>query len=150
MIYWFTGQPGSGKTTLALELIKHLDNPIHIDGDNLRDILKNYDYTDVGRKKNIENVITIARFLDFKKFDVVISVVAPFRKLRESLKETNKVKEFYVHTKKIRGREKFFSKHYEKPETDYIDIDTTVNTVNESIEIIKKKLENSLHISNQV
>ena len=73
MIYWFTGQPGAGKTTLALELIKHLDNPIHIDGDNLRDILKNYDYTDVGRKKNIENVITIARFLDFKKFDVVIS-----------------------------------------------------------------------------
>ena len=47
MIYWFTGQPGAGKTTLAVELIKHLDNPIHIDGDNL----KNYDYTDVGKKK---------------------------------------------------------------------------------------------------
>ena len=51
MIYWFTGQPGSGKTTLAVELIKHLDNPIHVDGDNLRDILKNYHYKDVGRKK---------------------------------------------------------------------------------------------------
>lgn len=51
MIYWFTGHPGAGKTTLALELIKQLDNPIHIDGDNLRDILKNYDYTDIGRKK---------------------------------------------------------------------------------------------------
>lgn len=59
-------------------------------------------------KKNIENVITIARFLDFKKYDVVISVVAPFRKLRESLKETNNVKEFYVHTKKKRGVEKIF------------------------------------------
>ena len=57
MIYWFTGQPGAGKTTLALELIKHLSNPIHIDGDNLRDILKNYDYTDSGRKNNIENVM---------------------------------------------------------------------------------------------
>jgi adenylylsulfate kinase len=141
MIYWFTGQPGSGKTTLAVELIKHLDNPIHVDGDNLRDILKNYHYTDVGRKKNIENVITIARFLDFKKYDVVISVVAPFRNLRESLKETNNVKEFYVHTKKTRGRENFFCKHYEKPETNYIDVDTTVNTVNTSIETILEILQ---------
>ena len=141
MIYWFTGQPGAGKTTLAVELIKHLDNPIHIDGDNLRDILKNYDYTDVGKKKNIENVITIARFLDFKKFDVVISVVAPFRNLRESLKETNNVKEFYIHTKKTRGREHFFCKHYEKPETNYIDVDTTVNTVNTSIETILEILQ---------
>lgn len=141
MIYWFTGQPGSGKTTLALELIKHLDNPIHIDGDNLRVILKNYDYTDVGRKKNIENVITIARFLDFKKYDVVISVVAPFRNLRESLKETNNVKEFYVHTKKTRGRENFFCKQYEKPQTNYIDVDTTVKTVKSSIETILEILQ---------
>lgn len=141
MIYWFTGQPGAGKTTLALEVIKHLDNPIHIDGDNLRDILKNYDYTDVGRKKNIENVITIARFLDFKNFDVVISVVAPFRDLRESLKETNNVKEFYVHTKKTRGRENFFCTHYEKPETNYINIDTTIKSVKETTEDILKLLD---------
>ena len=24
MIYWFTGQPGAGKTVLALKLIEHL------------------------------------------------------------------------------------------------------------------------------
>jgi len=140
MIYWFTGQPGAGKTTLALELIKHLSNPIHIDGDNLRDILKNYDYTYSGRKKNIENVITIARFLDFKNYDVVISVVAPFKKLREELKKTNTVKEFYVHTNKKRGRENFFCKQYEKPEDNYIDVDTTIYTVKESIDIILNKL----------
>lgn len=141
MIYWFTGQPGSGKTTLALELIKHLNNPIHIDGDNLRDILKNYDYTDSGRKKNIENVITIARFLDFKNFDVVISVVAPFRNLRESLKKTNNVKEFYVHTTNKRGRENYFCKHYEKPETNFIDVDTSIKTVHDTINDILKILQ---------
>ena len=141
MIYWFTGQPGAGKTTLALELIKHLNNPIHIDGDNLRDILKNYDYTDSGRKKNIENVITIARFLDFKNFDVVISVVAPFRNLRESLKKTNNVKEFYVHTTNKRGRENYFCKHYEKPETNFIDVNTSIKTVDETIIDILKILQ---------
>lgn len=136
MIYWFTGQPGAGKTTLALELIKNLENCIHIDGDNLRDILKNYNYSKEGRIENINNVITITRFLDFKKFNVVISVVAPYKKLRESLKDTNDVIEVYVHTKQIRGREKFFSKEYEKPTDNFIDMDTTNITPEKSIEII--------------
>ena len=53
MIYWFTGQPGSGKTTLANALMERLNtkNMLHIDGDGLRDIFKNYDYTNVGREK---------------------------------------------------------------------------------------------------
>ena len=43
MILWFTGQPGSGKTTLAKEIIKRFNNDkvIHIDGDDLRDVLDN-------------------------------------------------------------------------------------------------------------
>ncbi len=133
MIYWFTGQPGAGKTTLAVELMKRIDNTIHIDGDNLRDILKNYDYTPNGRVKNITNVIVLARFLDYKGFNVVISVVAPYRELRESLKETNEVVEVYVHTTNIRGREKFFSNQYEKPIKNFIDIDTTELTVEQCV-----------------
>ncbi len=62
--------------------------------------------------------------MDFKNYDVVISVVAPFRSLRESLKETNNVKEFYVYTNNKRGREHFFCKQYEKPEINYIEVDT--------------------------
>ena len=30
MIYWFTGQPGHGKTTLALALIEHLRAPSYV------------------------------------------------------------------------------------------------------------------------
>ena len=134
MIYWFTGQPGAGKTTLALELITHLKNTIHIDGDNLRDILKNYDYSNEGRIQNITNVIVLARFLDHKGFNVIISVVAPYRKLRESLKETNKCIEIYVHTTNIRGRENYFSEKYEKPLTNYIDMDTTILNIEECVD----------------
>ena len=140
MIYWFTGQPGAGKTTLAKKVLKLVCNPIHIDGDNLRSILNNFDYSETGRRKNIENVISIARFLDSKGFTVVISVVAPYRDLRESLKSTNKVVEFYVHTTELRGRENYFCESYEKPEKNFINIDTTEKTIEETMSLIYKNL----------
>lgn len=139
MIIWFTGQPGAGKTTLALKFIeeKKNENPnlsvVHIDGDNLRTITQNFDYSLEGRKKNIENVHTIARFMDHHGALVVISVVAPLRVMRNALKETNKMTEVYVHTSNIRGREKNFAKNYEPPENDFIDIDTTNDSVEESV-----------------
>ena len=144
MIIWFTGQPGAGKTTLALKFIeeKRKENPnlsvVHIDGDNLRAITQNFDYSLEGRKKNIENVHTIARFMDYQGALVVISVVAPLRTMRNALKETNKMIEVYVHTSNIRGREKNFAKNYEPPENDFIDIDTTNDSVEESITKILK------------
>lgn len=144
MIIWFTGQPGAGKTTLALKLIdeKKRENPelsiVHIDGDNLREITQNFDYSLEGRKKNIENVYTIARFMDYYGALVVISVVAPLRIMRDTLKETNKMTEVYVHTTNVRGREQNFAKNYEAPEKNFIDIDTTVDSVEESISKILK------------
>ena len=147
MIIWFTGQPGAGKTTLALKFIeeKKRENPdllvVHIDGDNLRSITQNFDYSLEGRKKNIDNVHTIARFMDYQGALVVISVVAPLRIMRNALKETNKMTEVYVHTSNIRGREQNFAKNYEPPENDFIDIDTTDDSVEESVSKIFKVLE---------
>ena len=64
MIYWFTGQPGAGKTTLAKAMIKECnDNCIHIDGDSLRNLFQNFDYTPKGRIKNIQSVLDLCRFL---------------------------------------------------------------------------------------
>ena len=54
MIYWFTGQPGAGKTVLATALKQEMDNTFHIDGDDLRAIFDNKDYSETGRRKNIE------------------------------------------------------------------------------------------------
>ena len=67
MIIWLTGQPGSGKTTLANLLIKSFNSDnlkvINIDGDDLRSISKNIDYSKEGRIKNISTAISIIRFL---------------------------------------------------------------------------------------
>ena len=52
------------------------------------------------------------------------------------------VTEIFVHTSEIRGREHFFADYYEKPETNFIDVDTTNKTIEESLALIpynKKK-----------
>jgi adenylylsulfate kinase len=98
-----------------------------IDGDKLRDLFKNKDYSEAGRRKNIERAYSIARYLqDLNPFnDVIISVVSPFLDLREELKEATDVTEIFVHTTNIRGRENFHVLDFEKPIINYIDLDTT-------------------------
>jgi adenylylsulfate kinase-like enzyme len=150
MIYSFTGQPHAGKTTLA----KHLKNVLEfnnpekkvfiIDGDDLRKILKNKDYSDAGRRDNISKAYAIARFLHKdEENDVILAVVSPFRDLREDLKLDNNVVEVYVHTTDIRGRENFHVGNYEEPLIDFLSIDTSgvdeMTSMNELLEKIQQK-----------
>jgi adenylylsulfate kinase-like enzyme len=141
MIYWFTGQPAAGKTTLAKHLISYFSNSertILIDGDDLRDIFKNKDYSESGRRKNIERAQDIARFMNEKGYSVVVSLVSPYKDMRDKFKSENNVVEIYVHTTEIRGREEFHVSDYEPPTEDFIDIDTTDKRDDESfIELIK-------------
>lgn len=142
MIYWFTGQPGAGKTTLAKHLVTFLSNTnkvIHIDGDDLRDIFNNKDYSETGRRRNIERAQDISLFMDKKGYDVVVSLVSPYLDQRENLKSLTDVFEIYIHTTEERGRESFHVSDYQKPEEDFIDVDTTnVNDVDSFIDLIKR------------
>ena len=133
MIYLFTGQPGSGKTTLAKKLQMWLQTDkknwrksvFHIDGDQLRELFPNTDYSKEGRYKNINKAFDIAKFLDASGNDVVISLVSPYKELRDEFKSQCKVQEIYCHTKKIRGREDKFALDYELPIQFYVDLDTS-------------------------
>jgi len=137
-IYWFTGQPGHGKTTLAKALKKHIEKKykttvFHIDGDDLRALNKNHNYTPEGRIENMITAQRIAHFLSNKGHFVVVALVSPYRGIRDRFKEAADCKEIYVVTTEIRGREKNHSKDYEPPEKDYLHIDTTNKTVTESL-----------------
>ena len=143
MIIWLTGQPGSGKTTLANKLVDYLNKQnkknkvINLDGDDLRSINKNKDYSKKGRIKNISTAISIVRFLANKKFICIVSIVAPYRFLRDELKEDFPFLEVYLHTSEIRGREKYFAKDYEIPiDNNFLDIDTGKLTIKESLDEI--------------
>ena len=129
MIFWFTGQPGSGKTTLGKALLEKFDNSFHIDGDDLRGLSANVDYSEQGRISNIRTAQSIAMYLDNKGKNVIVSIVAPYRWLREEFKNRHNVNEIYLHTTEIRGREHYFADDYEPPEKDFLDMDTTEVTV---------------------
>ena len=142
MIIWLTGQPGSGKTTICKQILEIRDHRIfHIDGDDLRDLFENKDYSEVGRRKNIELAQQIAHYLHKKGNDVVVSLVSPYKDQRDKFKEKigDNLIEVFVHTTEIRGRENYFVSDYQQPVENYFDLDTTNETVEESV---KKLLEN--------
>ena len=142
MIIWFTGQPNSGKTTLALELVHHLYElrkdvtAIIIDGDSLRKITHNVDYSKNGRRKNVQTAINLSTNSDISNDYTVVALVSPFRDLRELLKNNTKhtVKEIYLHSSRL--REGKMVDYYEPPLNNYLDIDTDKHTIKESIKLI--------------
>ena len=139
-IYWFTGQPGAGKTTLAKGLMNRLSlvNFIHVDGDDIRDIFQNKDYSENGRRQNIQKAQDISQFLYAKGNSVIVSLVSPYKDQRDNFKQNPNVVEIYVHTDEIRGREQFHVQNYEPPTENFIEINTTNTTVEECIEKIVK------------
>ena len=144
MIYWFTGQPGAGKTTLADWLATHYHTKaIKIDGDDIREIFDNKDYSEAGRRKNIELAQNMAHFLHYKDYNVFVSLVSPYKDQRESFKEKlgNGVVELYIHAFEDRGRDQFHVSNYEPPTENFIDVDTTNDNPFESYQKIREKLD---------
>ena len=64
---------------------------------------------------------------------VVVSLVAPYRELREEFKAATGLTEIYVHTTEARGREAKHASDYEAPLERFIDIDTTGSSVESSL-----------------
>lgn len=129
MIYWFTGQPGAGKTTLALALrarLRSLGIPVvHFDGEELRKITGNVDLSSEGRVRNVRLAQALCLKLQEEGVVAIASFVSPNREVRELLKVHPGVLEVYVHTSAIRGKEGYFVRDYEPPAVDFLDLDTT-------------------------
>lgn len=149
MIIVLFGQPHSGKSTLASILTAKLpaDN---IDGDELRELFTNKDYSREGRIKNLNRASDIAHFMNHKNrqyVHVVLSLVYPYKEAREYLNSlTDDVLWIYLHYEGERGREKFHVKDFELDllEENVLSLNTSRLNIDECINIIQNQVNEKL------
>lgn len=100
---FFTGLSGSGKTTIAKEIIAKLKREGHaamlLDGDEIRDIFKNYGFDKAARIKHNQDVGKMAVYLQSQGIIPVVSLISPYAEARDYIRSISKdFTEIYVDT----------------------------------------------------
>jgi len=116
MILVLFGQPHSGKSTIANHILAHTTTFKNIDGDKLRELFANKDYSKEGRIKNLNRASDIAHYINGTGGNVILSLVYPYKEAREYLNSlTEDVYWIYLTYDGERGRENFHVKDFEEP-----------------------------------
>lgn len=78
-LFWVTGLSDAGKTTISKLLYEYLkkkqDNIVWLDGDKMREVYQNNDYTEEGRIKISYTNMRLCKLLTDQGIDVIISVI---------------------------------------------------------------------------
>jgi len=116
---------------------------INIDGDKLRELFANKDYSREGRIKNLNRASDIAVFLNDMGEDVILSLVYPYEEARSYLNSlSNKVKWVYLTYEGGRGREGNHVADFEEPALeDVLSLNTSKTSVNDCLKAIELYVE---------
>ncbi|ADI31597.1 adenylyl-sulfate kinase [Staphylothermus hellenicus] len=173
-VVWFTGLPGSGKTTLAYKVAEILRDKGYrvevIDGDWARKTISlGAGYTREERRIHLHRIAWVARLLARNGVIVLCSFVSPYRDVRKMIREIIEGEapfvEVYVYCpleecirrdpkglykKALRGEIKHFtgiSDPYEPPENPDIVVDTVKYSVEENVAKIINYLARRFNIN---
>ncbi len=162
---WFTGLSGAGKTALAKRLEAELRGRglkvERLDGDIVRQSLtRDLGFSKEDRDKNIERVTFVAKLLTRNGVAVLCSFISPYRAVRAQVREqVGNFVEVYcyapletlierdvkgLYKKAIAGEIENFtgvSDPYEAPENPDVTIDSSAETVEQSLYRVLHKLE---------
>ena len=162
---WFTGMSGAGKTALAIPLEAELRRRglkvERLDGDIVRQSLtRDLGFSKEDRDKNIERVTFVAKLLTRNGVAVLCSFISPYRQVRAKVcEEVGAYVEVYcyapldtlmerdvkgLYRKALAGEIENFtgiSDPYEAPENPDVKIDSSAETIDESLAKILRKLE---------
>lgn len=159
---WLTGLSGSGKTTIARELIKELSRnqpATLIDGDELRQLFPNTGFDRASRETNVRRAGQLAAFLEAQGITPIVSMISPYEASRnEAIGFCKNVFQVYLKTPigecERRDPKGLYAKAraglitqftgiddpYEAPTNAELAIDTTDPTVDECVHMILDKL----------
>ena len=161
-VIWFTGLSGSGKTTLASNLEKELFFHRYfcqvLDGDNIRTgINNNLGFSEVDRLENIRRIAEVSKLIINTGMITICSFISPTDEIRKMARtiigeedfievflnapleacEKRDVKGLYKRARA--GEIKDFtgiSSPFEAPKNPDVEIDTSVVSIKDSVEII--------------
>lgn len=163
-VLWFTGLSGSGKTTIARQVIARLEAEGRavelLDGDAIREIFPATGFTRPERDAHIRRVGWVASRLERHGVIVVASLVSPYRESRDFVRglcrdfreiyistpfeecERRDVKGLYAKARK--GEVKHFTgldDPYEPPAKPALVIDTSTMTVDAAVRLVLSLVE---------
>ena len=135
MIVVLFGQPGSGKSTLAAKL-----SAVNVDGDKMRQLYKDHDYTREGRIRNLNRASDVALFLHSMGKFVVISMVHPYEEARQYLTRLypNTIWVYLIYDGS-RGKEDYHVDDFEEP-TSCLTLDTSSLSVKDCVTLIQERV----------
>lgn len=166
IMIWFTGLSGSGKSTLAIALERELYQQgilcRILDGDNIRSgINNNLGFSETDRTENIRRIAEVSKLFVDCGIVTLAAFISPTNAIRHMASEIIGPKDFlevYVSTpieecekrdvkglyaKARRGEIKDFtgiSSPFEAPESPFISIDTSRQSLEESVKILVKAI----------
>lgn len=136
-IIWLTGNVGAGKTSLAYLLKERLNNALVLDGDEMRaSISLGAGFSQKDRHEHNLRVARLAKVLYIQGFNVIVSVIAPFRATRKEI--TKLIDPFWVY---IKSDVKDKDKPYEPPRKPDLTIDPKKENLRVNLERIVRKLK---------
>ncbi len=162
---WFTGLSGSGKTTVARQVLDVLQSrhilSERLDGDVVRQTLcRDLGFSKEDRDKNIERVTFVSQVLTRNGVVVLSCFISPYRKMRDNARhEIGDFLEIYVRTpldvlvgrdvkgmykKAMAGEIQGFTgvnDPYEEPEHPELILDTAAETIEQSVAKVIELLE---------
>lgn len=160
LVFWFTGRPGSGKTALVKAIAPILQKQCKVeilDGDELRQWLSpEAGFSKEGRERHITRVIRISEMLSRNGITALVSLVSPYRKIREEARNFigDSFREIFVkcsletcmkrdpkghYAKALKGEIKDMTgiqDSYEEPLNAELVIDTEKHSMEESVRIL--------------
>jgi bifunctional enzyme CysN/CysC len=169
---WFTGLPGSGKSSLAKEVEWQLHlrarHVCILDGDNLRfGLNRDLSFSKEDRSENVRRIAEVARLFNDAGTVDLVPVISPFREDRERARQTigaNRFVEIFLNTpldvceardtkglyRKARAGEieEFtgITSPYETPEKPALTLDTSLRSIDECVEEVLAMIEPGIRL----